>query len=508
MRARKFQVGLVVLLLMGSPLVGAEELPLRFGVSRDITTLNPFVSTRSVEHWTRTLVFEPLLLEKDFNPAPYIATSWKISKDGREVTLTLRDDVKFHNGKTVTAEDVKWSIEYVLEPRNRAYGASTLRLVRSVIAQGPHRVTIELQEPYAPILTSLANLQTFPVVPKESLKVGESPDSYPPGTGPYRFVSWKRGQQLALRRFADYWQKGLPKTEEVVLKPVPEPDVRLTSLRAGDVDLIDRIPLQNVRAIQRKEMGHLGVFLATGGGLFGLNFNTSKPPFSDKRVRQAVAYAVDKEEIVQGAFWGLGYIANQKMPEGSPWHFPIAERKRDLEKARQLAREAGYPEGLRARFTVVRGNEETAQIIERQLRHAGIVVELQKLDLATASIEAQEGRHELRTQGGDYDSDPDLTYNPYFHTDKGPRASLNLSHYSNTRLDRLLDTGRVTLDPAKRKAIYREVVEILHEDLPVLWLVMTPYAYAYGPRVRDFETDAQGLFFSGDKGIPFVRLVR
>jgi peptide/nickel transport system substrate-binding protein len=424
------------------------------------------------------------------------------------MTLTLRDDVKFHNGKPLTAEDVKWSIEYIVEPKNRAYGASTLRSVQSVAVQSPQRLAIELKEPYAPMLTSLANIQTIPVVPRESLKSGETPDAYPPGTGPYRFVSWKRGQQLVLRRFVEYWQKGLPKIEEIVFTPIADPDVRLTSVRAGDIDLVDRIPLQNVRAIQKKEMGDVGVFLARDGGLFGLNFNTSKPPFSDRRVRQAVAYAVDKQEIIQGAFWGLGGPANQKMPLDSPWHFPIAERKRDLDRARQLLKEAGYPDGVRTKFTVVRGNEETAQMIERQLRPAGIVVEIQKLDLATASTEAQEGRHELRTQGGDYDSDPDLTYHPYFHTEKGPRTSLNLSNYSNARLDRLLDMGRVTLDAAKRKAIYHEVVEILHEDLPVLWLGMTPYAYAFGPRVKDFGTNPQGLFFSGDQGLPFTRLAR
>lgn len=508
MRRKTSQLGFVLWLLIGSHVFGAEERTLRFGVSRDVTTLNPFVSTRSVEHWTRTLVFEPLLLDKDFSVAPYIAASWKVSKDGRELTLTLRNDVKFHNGKSLTADDVKWSIEYIQDPNSRAYGAANLKLVQSVTAPSAHRVMIELKEPYAPILTSLANIQTIPLVARESLKPGENPDSYPPGTGPYRFVSWKRGQQMVLHRFNEYWQKGLPKTEEVVLKPVVEPDVRLTSLRAGDLDLVDRIPLQNVRAIQKKEMGDIGVFLASDGGLFGLNFNASKPPFSDRRVRQAVAYAVDKDEIVQGAFWGLGVTANQKMPAGSPWHFPLPERKRDLDRARQLLREAGFSGGLRAKFIVFREGEDVAQIIDRQLRQAGIAVEIQRLDLASASLEAQEGRHELRTQGGDYDSDPDLTYNPYFHTEKGPRATLNLSHYSNPQLDRLLEIGRVTLDPAKRKAIYREVVEILHEDLPVLWLVMTPYAYAFGPRVKDFETDSQGLFFSGDKGLPFARLAR
>jgi peptide/nickel transport system substrate-binding protein len=225
-------------------------------------------------------------------------------------------------------------------------------------------------------------------------------------------------------------------------------------------------------------------------------------------VRQAVAYTIDKDEIIQGAFWGLGVTANQKMPAGSPWHFPLPGRKRDLDKAKQLLRDAGYAGGLRAKFIVFREGEDLGQIVERQLRQIGITIEIQRLDLASASIEAQEGRHELRTQGGDYDSDPDLTYYPYFHTEPGPRARLNLSHYSNTHLDHLLETGRMILDPVKRKAIYREVVEILHEDLPILWLVMTPYAYAYGPRVRDFETDAQGVFFSGDKGVPFIRLGR
>jgi peptide/nickel transport system substrate-binding protein len=378
--------------------VGKHGGTLRFATFKDIVTLNPFQSTRSIDRFVRSLAFESLLAtDKNGNVGPSLAETWKISREGKEFTFQLKS-TRFHPpaDREMNAEDVKWCVEYALDPKNAAYGRSVLTSIKSVEVLTPHTIRFVLKEPYAPLLANLATIQSFPVVPKNSIPSGASAlKDYPPATGPYQMKEWRPGQSQTFKRFSSYWQKGIPYLDEVVLKPTPDENVRLTALRSGDVDLIERVPFQMVDEIRKGRMGDLRLAFANGAGFRRLTFNVQKSPLDQVKLRQAVAYAIDKEEIKNGEFWGLGEITAQKVTKGSEWYVEFEDRKRDLEKAKSLLKEAGFPHGLKIRAQLRRGVEGELQLFQKQLREVGIELSFEVLDSVAYTSRQFQGEFDL-----------------------------------------------------------------------------------------------------------------
>lgn len=502
-----------VLLLLTSPISEAQPKPggtLRFGARRELQTLNPFVSTLSYDHNLRTLIYETLLFEdKSYQIRPYLAESWEISKDSLVYTFRIRNGVKFQNGKQLTADDVRWSIEYGQDPKNQTYGATRLQSVGSIHVSGPRQIRLTLKEPLASFLSLLTTLQTLPIVPKDSLKTGERPQSFPPGTGPFRFVHWKPGQGVLVSRFEDYWRKGIPYFDRVELKHVADEEARFAALRAGDLDLIERLPLQYVPKIQAGEIPGINIEVAEGTGLKGLLFNTQKPPFDNVKMRQMVAYALDPAEILKGAYWGVGTVTNQKNFPGSPWFFPLPERKRNLAMAKQLLKEAGYGPGFRFKLSGTRNVAEELYVTQSQLREVGVEPELRLTDQIENLKNYRTGDFELASTAADIALDPDQDYFDSYHTE--PLGEVegrlrNYSGYSNPRADKLLEEGRKILDPQKRYKIYKEFIELIHQEIPVLYLFVSPNLYVYRDYLKGLAMKGQGRYFSGDSGIPFAWL--
>jgi peptide/nickel transport system substrate-binding protein len=481
---------------------------LRFALAKDIGNLNPFVNTRSINHDLRTLMYETLLtVDKNFETRPSLAEFWDISKDGRDYTFRLRSRVRYHNAQGMTAEDVKWSVEYARESKNAAYGLPFLSPVESVTVLDARRIRIRLKEPMSPFLASLTSISAFPVIPKQSLQIAENPRAFPPGTGPYQFVEWVPGQRLVVKRFPDYWQKGIPRIDEIHFRPIEDETVRLTALRAADVDLIERFPDHYVERVTSGQIKSISLTYAMGAGLRGYVFNTQTPPFSNVKLRQAIAYAMDKQEILKGAYSGIGTVINQKGIPGSAWYFNIPERKRDLEKAKALLREAGFPEGIKVQLLGRSGNQAEAQIFQAELKEAGIDVELQFLEPVTYLKKIRMGDFTVATIGGIVYLDPDQNYYPDYHTEKiekGKTDRRNLAGYSNARVDRLLEEARVELDTMKRQKLYKEVVETLHDEVPQIHMLASPYVFGFQSYVKGLEFEPQGRFFVDHVGLPMA----
>lgn len=477
---------------------------LRFGAQRDISSLNPFQDTRAMDTGVRSLVFEPLLMEEDYGVRPHLAESWEISKDGKDYLFRLKKGVKFHNGREMTAQDVHWDFLYTMEPKNRAYSQQVFKAIRSVEAIDAYRVKVTLRQPNAPFLSYLTSIQGLPVVPRESLAQDEKPSRFPPGTGPFVFEDWKPQERIELKRFPEYWQKGIPTVDRLQIRPVPDDEVRLTALRSGEVDLIDRTPMQFIERIKKGELGDLRLTIAPASRILGLHFNLSKPPFDKLESRLAVAYAIDKMEMIRGAHWGLGVAINQKMDPSSPWYFNIPDRKREVTKAKALLEKAGYPKGFRAPALVMAGNESSIQVAQSQVKEIGIDFDLNIAPFATYMRNIQAGNFAIATMGGDAALDPDPNIYEFYRSEEV--WTHNYARYKNSRVDQLLDEGRITMDPKKRHRIYREATEILFEEVPTIWTVLAPVFFTYRSYVKGFEVEPQGLFFSGKRGIPMIRL--
>jgi peptide/nickel transport system substrate-binding protein len=466
---------------------------LRFGVSRNLASLNPFVLTQSVDYKVRGLVYEGLLgADRNLEPLPALATSWAVSADGMAYTFTLRPGVKFHDGKPLSPADVKWSIEYAQDPKNGAFGRADLTLIGRVDSEEPNRLRIHLKYPFAPFVSSLSTIGLFPVVPQGSLQAGTAVrNSLPPGTGPFRFVEWRPGQELRLARAEEYWQKGLPYLDAVRFLIVTDDTVRLSAVRVGDLEIAEEIPEEQIVRVRDGKVPEVRLALAEAGGHPRIAINHCHPPFNNIKVRQAVAYALDKREIIDGAFAGLGTPTNQKLLRGTKWFVPeVPDRKQDTTKARALLAEAGYAEGLKITVVGSHGQEKELQVIQAQLRRAGIELTMRIVDYATKMAAFHKGEVPMSRSGGTTGSDPDQAYYAYYRTpdvQRPGRGALTQPCYSNPRVDRLLEEARRITDFQQRRRMYREVIEILQEEVADIPIAFVPNGFALQSHVRDFE---------------------
>ena len=470
-----------------------------FGIRKDLSSLNPFWRTQSTDSYVRQLMYEGLLdFDKDEKVVPALAESWKISPDGLTYTLKLRSGVKFHNGKEMTSQDVKWSTDYARNPKNAATGLSLLRNVKSVTAKDKLTIEFTLNEVEPVFLSTLASIRPFPVVPEGAVPEGQSRiGEFPPGTGPFIFKEYQSARGLVVTRNKNYWQKGLPYLDEIVLKPVEETQVRFTSLRAGDLDMIERAPHAFVPKLAKGDYPDLKIAEAKYSGFRRLIFEVTKPPFNNAKFRHAVRQALDMREFVTAAYWGYGEPATVwAIPSTSPWHIGLPEVKRDPAKAKALLKESGVDPKIQIELTARKGEEQEMQVIERQLTSAGFNVKLEFLSGGKMSRKRRSGDFMLTFSGAEPVKDPADAYPFRFSCLEGkrPKRILNYSGYCNPEFDKLVAQANKIQDEKERYKIYEKAIRIIHDDLPEIPLVFVPRYFAFHKKVHGFTTDDGARF--------------
>ena len=468
------------------------------GIRNDITGLNPFLRTSSTNMYVRQLMYEALLdFDKNAKPIPGLADSWTVSPDGKLFTFTLRGGVKFHDGKDLTAEDVKWSVEYALDPNNGATGFPILRSIEKVNARDKLTVEFVLKYSDASFLSSVASIRPFPIVPSRSIPSGKvNLSAYPPGTGPFVFKDYKTSREILFTRNKNYWRKGLPYLDELVLKPVLEDQVRFTALRAGDLDMIERTPYSFVPKILKGEFRELRTTMAKYAGYRRILFNVVDPPFNDVRLRQAVRYAVDKTKYIDGAFWGLGEPADQLFPKGNTWHVKLPEIKRDPAKVNAILKEVGVSPEWEVELIGQGSEGEELQVLQQQLTTAGIKTKVTVLERGARVKRESSGDFMMVLSGSDIPDDPAEEFESEFgcaeEEVKAKRRTENSAGYCNKEVDRILDIAVKTRDQKKRYELYAKVIHLFFEEVPDIALAYVPRYFTYQQKVKGFETDDDG----------------
>jgi peptide/nickel transport system substrate-binding protein len=429
---------------------------------------------------------------------PDLAKSWEISPDGREYTFPLREGVKFHHGKELDSGDVKYSIERVMNPATRSPRAFAYRWIDSVNAIDKYHVKIRLKEPFGPFLTTLTT-QNCPIIPAGWEPTGTKPA---PGTGPFILKSFVPNEITEFTRFDQYWEvdektgNRLPYLDSIYVKKIVDPTVRWTGLRGGDLDYTVDTPRTMFLEAMKNPVPGIVVVAPQPVGNTWIWFNVSKPPFADKKVRQAVAYAIDKNELIRASLWGLGEsVNNQPFLNRSRMYIPVKDREVDLAKAKQLLAEAGYPDGLKTEFFEPSGfisDLDGCQVAIGQLKKIGIDATMKVIDRVAWMKNMREGEYFIALRGDTERLDPDDAYYLNFHS--GEIGKNNWSRYSNKELDELLEKGRTTWKWEDRVPIYRKVVEIIKEDLPILYLAKTIIPVVYRDYVKGFEAGAATWF--------------
>jgi peptide/nickel transport system substrate-binding protein len=454
---------------------------LRIAIDGTIQAIDPYKGTRFRQHFGFTRLYAEGLvdMDKQADLVPGLAESWEISPDGREYTFKLRKGIKFHNGEDLTSEDVRFSFEHASDRKNAAQYRTNLDLVESIEAADRYVVKIRLKKASTPFLSNIY-AGFVPVMSRKSLA---TLDTAPVGTGPFAYVEWKPGLHVKFRRFKDYWKQGRPYVDEVVFRFAADETVRYTGLRAGDLEIADELPPQvmaELKGASQKGYRYVGI---PGGSYMILMLNTRRPPLTDVRVRQAIASALDKQEILDATRWGAGEGTNQLHAKGSPWRFDVEDRKRDLSLAKKLLTEAGFPQGFAVPVLASQKYVPTAQIIQAQLKPLGIHLEFQQVDDATRLARENKADFDTDLRGMGYPMDPDR-YFIYFYSKTGTR---NFTGYNNAEFDRLYERAQVEQDFQKRKQMYTEMLKMIQRDVPEILLWSGHRFIGWRDHVKGFE---------------------
>ncbi len=513
-------VGMAGVTLAGIPEsgYGAEKKPkyggrLRVGERGASAGLDAHKNQFFMDLFNYTLLYNALTI---MGPLPQVrmypdlAKSWEISPNGKEYTFPLREGVKFHHGKELDSGDVKYSIERVMNPATRSPRASAYYWIDSVNIIDKYHLKIKLKEPFGPFLTTLT-VQNCPIIPAGWEPTGTKPA---PGTGPFVFKSIVPNETLELARFDQYWEVDektgdrLPYLDSFYVKKIVDPTVRWTALRAGDVDYIPDPPRKVCVEAMKNPVPGIVVVMTQPVGNTWIWFNLSKPPFDNKKVRQAIAYAIDKDELIRASLWGLGEaVNNQPFLNRSRMYIPVKDREVNLAKAKQLLAEAGYPNGFSTEFFEPAGfvsDLDGCQSAIGQLQKIGINATMKVIDRVAWVKGMRDGDYFICLRGDTERLDPDDAFYMYLHSRE--IGTNNWSRYSSKELDELLEKGRTTWKWEDRVPIYKKIVEIIKEDLPILYLAKTVIPIAHWDYVKGHEFGASTWFGYYGGGIKKVWL--
>ncbi|VEF46330.1 peptide ABC transporter substrate-binding protein [Bacillus freudenreichii] len=475
--------------------------------SLDAHQLSDFNSSR-----TAMELYDQLVHFKDESTElePGLAEKWDVSEDGLEYTFYLREDVKFHDGTPFNADAVKFSIDRQIDPDHPyhdtgqyAYADFTFGSVDKVEVVDEFTVKITLTEPFAPFLGNMAMHAASIVSPAAVEKYGADFTKNPIGTGPFKFVKWDPGVEVILEKNEDYFN-GAPSVEKLIFKPITEPQTRLAELESGNIDFIVNVPPDDIDRLKGDD--RLEVIEQPGMHVWWTALNTQREPFNDVKVRQAVNYAINKEAIVEGILQGTGEVANSPVPPTVWGHNPNAKNyEYDPEKAKELLKEAGYPDGFEVTYWVPESGsgmqqpEQMAAAIQADLANVGIDVKIQTLEWGTyldkVFVPAEENdmdMHQMSWMGDN--GDPDNFLYILLSGKQWPTAGFNDAYYQNKKVDKLLDEARVIKDKEERTKIYEEVQELVMEDAP--WVVVDheKQIVVVNSRIKDFKLHPTGVF--------------
>ena len=425
---------------------------------------------------------------------PALAESWVVDADGLNWDFTLRDGVTFHNGDPLTAADVEYSFRRIIdEELSNAY---KLDAIASITALDERRVRFTVTAPTPNLLTSIGGFKGLAIVNRRNVESGEIATT-PVGTGPFRFVSRSPGASIVLAANPDYWG-GAPAVDGVRYSFISQGTTAVSALRSGEIDWTDAIPAQQLSILRRDDTLDVGTVVANDYWYVTMNFDA--PPFDDTRVRQAVAYAIDRDSIAQVVGYGTATPNELAIPSTSPWFAPYdrytagLDRDAAVAKARDLLRQAGI-RGLDMRLMVTTEYPETvtaAQVIASNLADVGIDVRIEQLDFGAWLDRQAAGDFDALLLGWLGNIDPDDFYYAQHHSE----GTSNSQKYSNPEVDALLDRGRTELDVEARKRIYAEAASIIADDVS--------YLYLYNPSsTQAFVTQLRGYVVRPDKAIRF-----
>jgi peptide/nickel transport system substrate-binding protein len=469
--------------------------------------LIPMLAGESAASAIAANIFNTLLkYDKNLELEGELAKSWDISSDQKTITFHLKPSLKWADGAPLTSDDVLFTWKLVTDDNTRTPYGADYKLVTKAEAPDPLTFRVSYAQPYAPALDSWAGLQILPKHLLEGQDINSTPFARKPvGSHYYQLAEWDNGERIILARNPNATQ-GQARIDKLVSRIIPDPAAQFLELMADNIDSMNLSPIQYARIFPaRPELNNrIARYKELGNAYTYLGFNLKRKPFDDPRVRQAINYAIDKQEIIDGVLLGLGEPVASPYKPGTRWSNPeLHPYPYDPEKAKQLLKEAGYDDhdgdgildkdGKPLAFEILtnqnKQREMSATLIQRRLKEIGIDVKIRVLEWASfIGRFIKTGEFEVVLLGWGLGQEPDQ-YNIWHSSQQAP-GQFNFIGYSNPQVDKLLEQGRLELNPDKRQEIYHQFAKILLEDSPIVYLYAGYGLPAIHKRVKGIDNPA------------------
>ncbi|MGR0278343.1 ABC transporter substrate-binding protein [Marinomonas dokdonensis] len=491
----KLKTASLLLMLTITPLSYAKDFSI--GLNSDPDALDPDLGRTMAGREVFTSLFDKLIeIDQELNLVPMLATSWKWVDENKGLILTLREGVSFHDGTPFNAEAVKFNINrsMTLEGSRRK---TELAMVDHVEILDNYTVKIHLKQAFVPLLATLTDRSGMMVSPVAAKKLGKNFGQNPVGTGPYKFESRVPQDRIVLDRFSGYWEAEHYHFDKVTYLPLPDATIRLANLRSGQIDIAERVLPTDIESI--KTDSNLHVLETAGLGYNGITFNLGFGAYENKDmaiknplVRKAFEYAIDRNVLNQVVFAGQYVPDNQWVTPGSTFYANhLTMPARNIETAKEILATAGYKNGVSIELTIANTTEATqiGQVVQAMASEAGIRIELNTMDNATALDAKSRGEYEATIVGWSGRVDPDS--NIYsFYGDGGP---LNENGFDDESIQNLLVEARSEPDISKRQALYSNAMEQVLEMRPQLYLYHPKWQWGVSNKIEGFKPYADGM---------------
>jgi peptide/nickel transport system substrate-binding protein len=445
-------------------------------------------------------IFEGLVGQElgSYKLVPGLAQSWDISKDGLTYTFKLRPNVKFHDGTPFNAEAVKFVFERQLNDKSPYYATGTYPYVKGFLGNvagvevlDVGTVQIKLKAPLAPFLQYLAHQSLFMFSPESLKKGGKDVVKHPVGTGPFKLETWDPGVRVVLARNDDYWG-GAPKIRQAIYVPIVEAQARLVALKTGDIDLTMDVPPDSLDDLRRDS--NVVVAESNSSAVWYVMLNTRHPILKDRRVRQALNHAVNKEAIIRDILRGTAIVSRGPMSPvyGTFYEENTARYPYELDRARALLKEAGHQNGFELTFLVPESGSgmqspvEMATVIQANLAQIGVRAKIQTMEWGAYLRKYLEQPDMAEMSWNPSIGDPDHMMYMLLSSDRFPPA-FNAGYYQNERVDDLLRRARTTVDEKARVPLYREAQKLVVEDAPWIFVDHGKQVIVHRKRVQGFK---------------------
>lgn len=512
---------LIAGICLGPARVVAQETPVRgstlvVAISADPGHLNPAITTSGATHAASELLYNGLLgRDERGDSLPELAASWEVEQAGAVYRFRLREGVTWHGGTPFTAADVKFTFEEVLLKFHARTKASMGRVLAAIETPDERTVVFRFKQPYAPLLLQLDATEA-PIVPKHVYQ-GTDPQTNPAntnpvGTGPFKFVSYKKGSEIRLARNPTYFKKNLPYLDELVMRIIPDAATQVLALENGEVDFLWGVPgphQSGLKADARIRMGQTAYNPGGSNCVMTVSFNLDRPILKELKVRQAIAHAIDREPFLRQILFGEGKVAVAPISSEIPWahakglpipKFDRAEAEKLLEAAGwkkegtgpRVARGVpGVPDGTRllVDFLHFPAFVKYGELIRQQLGAVGIEVTLKPLEPAVFAPTVFRDRN-FDTNVISYCNgpDPEIGVRRMYHSSQiGSAPFTNAAGYRSAQVDALFDQASRSVERDRRSQSYRQFQEIVVQELPYYWLVETLSTRAWSARCAGFK---------------------